>query len=225
MFAAVIGRFLTSIAAWKLECGVTVATVEHLMGSRTVFGAIITPFRLRVLRFTFVPLICLWTLSPLGSQASLRIVSSAVSPKNTTTTISYLDSISNTDGSPYWGLQVTAINAAFVGALGSSAASRVNVEDSHGNLRTPFIEKLHKESEQPNNEGWRSASPDSPLRYSSLLGIPVLGAKSRGTTYFSIESSYVLATCKLAKAQLTSIPEPWKLLLTGAAVMATYLIQ
>ena len=69
MFAAVIGRFLTSIAAWKLERGVTVATVEHLMGSRTVFGAIITPFRLRVLQFTFVPLICLWTLSPLGSQA------------------------------------------------------------------------------------------------------------------------------------------------------------
>jgi hypothetical protein len=193
MFAAVMGRFLTSIAAWKLERGVTVATVEHLLGSRTVFGAIITPLRLRVLRFTFVPLICLWTLSPLGSQASLRIVSSADSIKNTTRILSYLDNDSDIESTKSWPFLVTAINAAFVGSLGSSATSKATIEDPYGNLRTPFIETLG----YPNEEGWRSASPDSPLRYSSLLGIPVSGARSRGTTYFSIESAYVLATCKL----------------------------
>jgi hypothetical protein len=30
MFSAIIGRFLTSIAAWRLERGVDVASVEYI---------------------------------------------------------------------------------------------------------------------------------------------------------------------------------------------------
>jgi hypothetical protein len=52
MFTAIVGRFLTSLAAWRLECGVEVAAVEYLAGSRTIFGTISTPFRLKLLHRT-----------------------------------------------------------------------------------------------------------------------------------------------------------------------------
>jgi hypothetical protein len=75
MFAAIFGRFLTSLTAWRLERGVDVAAVEYLTGSRTVFGAISTPFRLRIFHRTLPLLLALWSLSPLGGQASIRVVS------------------------------------------------------------------------------------------------------------------------------------------------------
>jgi hypothetical protein len=91
MFTAIVGRFLTSLAAWRLECGVEVAAVEYLAGSRTVFGTISTPFRLKLLHRTLPVLLVLWSLSPLGGQASLRVVYPG--PMNYTVPISYTNSL------------------------------------------------------------------------------------------------------------------------------------
>jgi hypothetical protein len=97
MFSAVIGHFLTSIATWKLERVVDVASVEYLQGSRTVFGVISTPLRLRFLHYALPLLLSLWVLSPLGGQASLRVVAPGLVYSNETTTVAYLESLS-----PYW---------------------------------------------------------------------------------------------------------------------------
>ena len=78
---AVVAHFFQAVAAGKLEQGITVSTLEYLLGSRTIFSAVTTPIKLRMLGLLTLPLIpltALWALSPLGGQATLRIV--AVSP-------------------------------------------------------------------------------------------------------------------------------------------------
>jgi hypothetical protein len=147
MFSAIIGRFLTSIAAWKLERGVNVASIEYLLGSRTVFGVIITPLRLRFLHYALPLLAILWTLSPLGGQASLRVISSGPVYSNVTLTVSYLESLS-----PFWmgggatssdgELFGSAIDAIFIGALICRQNTKDASQDIYGNLKIPILEDV-----------------------------------------------------------------------------------
>ena len=73
-FAAVVANCLKAISAWNLERGITVISLEYLLGSRTVFSAVTTPLKLRSMSALAPFLILLWALSPLGGQASLRLV-------------------------------------------------------------------------------------------------------------------------------------------------------
>lgn len=84
------------------------------MGSRTVFGVVCTPFRLRILHLCVPFLFILWSFLPLGSQASLRVVSSGPLRTNTTVEISYLNASSpfKANGASGMASFQTLINAA-----------------------------------------------------------------------------------------------------------------
>jgi len=150
VFSAIIGRFLTSIAAWRLEHGVDVASVEYLIGSRTVFGVVSTPIRLRILHYALPILLALWALSPLGGQANLRVLSLVPMYTNATIPVSYLESLSRSYlGVPggqteqMWG---SAINAVFMGALFAPASTRKGYQDLYGNLKIPLLQDLSTRS-------------------------------------------------------------------------------
>jgi hypothetical protein len=203
MFSAIIGRFLTSIAAWRLERGVNVAFVEYLLGSRTVFGAISTPLRLRFLHYALPLLVALWILSPLGGQASLRVVHTGPVYSNVTSTVSYLESLS-----PYWMVGVASdsdgeldestINAIFMGVLIAPKDVKAASQDAYGNIKIPLLEDLQTHSDQADADGWYSTKTDTPLVYSSLIGIPTMGIAEVGTTFLAIESSYLYPRCTLS---------------------------
>jgi hypothetical protein len=198
MFAAIVGRSLTSFTAWRLERKIELATVESIMGSRTVFGVISTPFRLRTLHVCTPFLFVLWALSPLGGQASLRAISSGPIRTNTTVEVSYLNTSSS------WTIQgVSAIatfkapiNAAYVGALVGPAASKRSPQDAYGNLKVPFLETLAAQS-NADPEGWHSIH-STDQEYSSLLGLPIKGIGNEGLTFVRLESSYLFPTCSIS---------------------------
>jgi len=168
------------------------------MGSRTVFGVVCIPFRLRTLHLCVPFLFILWSLSPLGSQASLRVVSSGPLRTNTTLEVSYLNASSpfKADGASGMASFQTPINAAFVGALVSPAASKSNSQDAYGNLKIPFLEDLAAHSDGDDND-WYSIK-DADIEYSSMIGLPTKGLGADGTMFLRLESSYLFPVCELS---------------------------
>ncbi|KAF6806376.1 hypothetical protein CSOJ01_08871 [Colletotrichum sojae] len=63
---AFAANLLKSAAAWKMERGVSILSLEHLLSCRTVFSALTTPLSLRRANALAPLLIVLWALSPLG---------------------------------------------------------------------------------------------------------------------------------------------------------------
>jgi hypothetical protein len=204
MFSAIIGRFLTSIAAWRLERGVDVASVEYLLGSRTVFGVVSTPLRLRFLHYALPLLVMLWILSPLGGQASLRVIHTCPVYSNVTSTVTYLDSLS-----PYWmgagaqssdgSMYSSTINAIFIGALIAPKNSKAASQDLYGNLKIPLLEDLQTHKYQAGADGWYSTKNKPSRIYSSIIGLPATGIPEVGSTFLAIESSYLYPRCTLSE--------------------------
>ena len=168
------------------------------MGSRTVFGVISTPFRLKTLHLCVPFLLILWSLSPLGGQASLRVVSSGPFRTNTTVEISYLNTSSpfKAEGASGMASFQAPINAAFVGALVSPAISKSNPQDAYGNLKIPFLQDVAAHSDADSN-GWY-AIRDTDVEYSSMIGLPTKGLGADGTFFFPLESSYLFPVCELS---------------------------
>ena len=202
MFAAIVGRFLTSYTAWRLEHKIQLATVEHLMGSRTVFGVVSTPFRLKTMYVCMPFLFVLWTLSPLGGQASLRAVYSGPVRTKTAVEVCYLDTSSpfSVQGASGVASFQAAINSAFVGSLAGPAVSKGSPQDVYGNLKVPFLEDLTTQSD-PDEEGWYSTQ-GAKLEYSSLVGLPTRGLKDGGSMSLRLVSSYVFPLCVLSSELL-----------------------
>jgi hypothetical protein len=72
LFSAALSSALRSLARWQSEKGATVRLLEFLMLSQTIFGTVRAIFLLRVLSPCAIILLALWSISPLGSQASFR---------------------------------------------------------------------------------------------------------------------------------------------------------
>ncbi|KAK3709104.1 hypothetical protein LTR37_011083 [Vermiconidia calcicola] len=199
VFAAIIGRFLQSIAATLLELGTTVGTIECLLGGRTVSSAATLPLSLRFAHPVMFMLFGVWALSPLGGQAALRVVGPASVMTNSTSTISYLDlstSVFQVYGGSSQGEFGNIILSAFNAALSSPGASKSSSQDLFGNLKVPLIEANH-DVEGPDDEGWFDVRDSDSTTYSSLAGLPVIGVPAVGETLFSVESSYMYPNCSV----------------------------
>lgn len=68
---------MKSIASWRLQTSrrATIGLVQQFLGSQTISGAFLTQIRLRARNAFAIFTVLLWCLSPLGSQASLRVIS------------------------------------------------------------------------------------------------------------------------------------------------------
>lgn len=198
MFAAIVGRFLTSFIAWRLERKTKLATVETIIGSRTVFGVVSTPFRLRTLNVCTPFLVVLWALSPLGGQASLRALISGPFRTNTTVEVFYLNTSSPFSVVCASGMNSfeAAINAAFVGVLVGPPTSKRMPQDAFGNLKVPFLETVAAHSD-PDLEGWHAIS-HADMECSSLAGLPMKGIGDDGLMFIQLESSYLFPVCHLS---------------------------
>ncbi|KAH7116148.1 hypothetical protein B0J11DRAFT_118506 [Dendryphion nanum] len=73
IFSSVLGNAVRTVADWRVERGVSLLTLEQLMGSLTMASSVITIFRWSLFRISSLALVIIWAFNPLGSQASLRI--------------------------------------------------------------------------------------------------------------------------------------------------------
>jgi len=199
VFSAIVANFLKGLAALKLEKGTSTLTMEHLLSSRTVFGAVIAPITLKSFHVLSPVLIVLWTLSPFGGQASLRIISTQPSDSITPTNFTYLAFASPFGNEGIGSASAEALipaNTEFTAVLAGSAADKASPQDAYGNIKIPIFDKLPPPA-SGNNTQWRNI-PDSGVVWSSLIGIPVLGIPTSGISSFTLNTGYMSSDCRVS---------------------------
>jgi hypothetical protein len=202
VFSVVVGRAVVKIASWKLEKGTSLGLMEQLMGSRTVGGTFITFIRLRSWKVLSIALILLWLLSPVGSQAALRVLS-VVPAAEPIPQVLKLDLYSTRQASyaasDTFNSWFTSFASIFSAALFSPDAVKLSSLDLWGNVKIPIFSSLSNISQDGN--GWKKLPPSFTPIYSSLFGIPLSGLQT-GSTTFNVESSYMELRCTNRTSQL-----------------------
>ena len=200
LFAAVVAKLLKSTAALRLEHGTSVLSVEYLLSSRTVFSALITPLILRPFHSLAPALIVLWALSPLGGQASLRVITTELSATLGHVNISYLgyaSPLSNGGVGSASAGTLGPINAAFTSLLASSPEAKLSSQDLFGNIKVPMLESLMESNVTRNVTDWITVPKASEDTWSALSGLPSLNVPNVGSSNFTFNTAYMMATCSL----------------------------
>ncbi|KAJ5614556.1 hypothetical protein N7528_008210 [Penicillium herquei] len=194
LFAAIAGSSMNSIAAWRVQTskGATIGFIQQCLGSQTFSSAFLVPIRFRNLNSFAVFTLLLWCLSPLGGQASLRVISIVPdypsSPVNLTTV--------NTFTEYQYGLidaseqAMTVVANPVIASIMSTTLLESRNQDLWGNIRFPVIKNLSTSS-----SGWMDMPANSDLTYASLVGSPVANLSTSGNTSFEMPGSYLSFSC------------------------------
>ena len=195
-------------AAHKVEQGIKLVTLEQLISSHSVGGAIKQPFMLRTFNWTTLMLFFIWCLSPLAGQAILRMSDTVDNWDPINTTVAYFstntippidrlnlmwayqgvsddagsgDAGSVDDSPPPW------FESSILTALVQGYSQTINnTQDVYRNLRIPVDQ---------------GSAPFhvSNITYSSLLGYPFwindTSNNPEQETQFSMVSSYFAFSC------------------------------
>lgn len=237
-FAAVAANLLKSVAAWKMERGVSILSLEYLLSCRTVFSALTTPLSLRRANALAPLLIVLWALSPLGGQAALRImdvVPSQVSEPWPFECLEFLSDFPYSAPRSSGGTSIRAsIQGAFVTALSNPEDVKRQPRDLFGNVKIPMIEHYRRTAAEA-HEGWYNISADgSDTVWSSIMGLPIAtkdGLSSGHNYSFSLQTAYVNSDCSVKRGDSMDLAgwidymDATKMLLGGYATGKTLAIR
>ncbi|TIC94253.1 hypothetical protein CH35J_009822 [Colletotrichum higginsianum] len=203
-FSAIATNLLKATAAWRLEKGITILSLEYLLKCRNVFSAVTAPLSLQAVNLITPLLIVLWALSPLGGQAALRVMDTVPSTAAESWPFEYLEFMSpfrhSGAGSSAGYVVMPSIQAAFAAALSSPMDAKTKSQDLFGNIKIPMVEHYQQSSQASDLDGWYEVNtgPNTSPIWSSLIGLPAtsLDGFSPGSNYsFKMETSYMSANC------------------------------
>ncbi|KAH6981797.1 hypothetical protein BKA56DRAFT_584514 [Ilyonectria sp. MPI-CAGE-AT-0026] len=205
VFAAIAANLLKAIAAWKLERGISVLSLQFLLRSRTVFSAFTAPLIMGTASYITPLILVLWVLSPLGGQATLRVVGEAPSSSQESWNYRYLDVRSpmlHSGALSSAGAEVLpAIIGAFTAALGSPDKIKSASQDAFGNIKIPMVEAYEASNRTQANGGWYDLTGEKNITYSSISGLPIYisdGLGLRGNHSFKMDTSYIYYNCTVS---------------------------
>ncbi|KXG47219.1 uncharacterized protein PGRI_010890 [Penicillium griseofulvum] len=194
LFAAIAGSSIKSVASWRIQTtrGATIGLVEQCLGSQTITGAILTQIRLRAVNLLAIFTVLLWCLSPLGSQASLRVISIVHSYPGNSIDLTTLRTFIPYQYGYGQGIAeaVTSVANPMIASLSAASLLANRNQDLWGNIRFPVIENL-----ETNNTNWMNVPENDNMTYASLVGVPVIGLPSSGNTSFTLPGSYLSISC------------------------------
>ncbi|KAF7539118.1 hypothetical protein G7Z17_g12494 [Cylindrodendrum hubeiense] len=203
-FAAIAANLLKTFAAWKLERGISVLSLQFLLRSRTVFSAFTTPLTVGTISSMTPLILILWALSPLGGQAALRVVGEAPSSSQEPWNYRYLDfrsyMLQVAPRSSAGAEVLPAILGAFTTALGSPEDIKSASQDAFGNIKIPMLEPFLA-SNRARINGWYDLEGETNITYSSIAGLPIEvsdGLGLRGNHSFKMETSYMYNNCTVS---------------------------
>jgi hypothetical protein len=205
MFAAVAGKSLKIVARYYAERGMKLGVLELLLASQTVWGTFESQVLLRRFTLFSAHLSLLWCLSPLGGQASLRILEVATEARfGGREPILYLP----TGGMSSHGMEngvlasgdaatsFAAINALYSANLLAPLSVKSSDSDTWGNLKIPWLQPPEDITLQSGS--WSIVpSLTSADNYSSLVGLPQAGLVRKPQTLqdFAFEYAYMDLQC------------------------------
>ncbi|KAL1891306.1 hypothetical protein Sste5346_007766 [Sporothrix stenoceras] len=202
LFAAVVGSCLKGVVTYSLQTGrgATIGMLEQLLGSQSMYRAISTQIRMHAYNPLGILLLMLWALSPLGGQASLRVISIGSVLNQTDSSIiavNLFQKFTYGNGANYNVALTSVANPVIAAMMGASFLSSRN-QDLWGNLRFPTIERIEAAYTAAGNSsvnGWFDVPETTNLTYSSLVGAPVTLISSEGNTSFTLSGSYLSLSC------------------------------
>lgn len=200
VYMPILARTIKILAMWKSERGTTLGFLEQLLASRSLFGAVQILWLLRVFNAAGVALVVLAIVSPLGSQSSLQILKIKDRPNLSQLQVAYLstgrESYSQFTSQTYYQYALGSMDNMYAGALSAPSSVKNSTVDLWGNVKIPCLSRLVATSLVDDPDGWRTVSPEPDYRkYSSLIGIPVLGLPAIGNTSFTMETNYQELNC------------------------------
>jgi len=169
------------------------------MASQSVWGTVESQFLMRRLTVVGSHLLILWSLSPLGGQASLRLLDKVDSAQVANMKLRYLTTGPAGTvfglGTVYEGGQgFRDINSLYGAALLAPNTIKTGLQDTWGNVKIPSLEAINASDADAN--GWFTVPPiTAPESYSSLIGLPVVGRPLDADANFSLESTYLSVQC------------------------------
>ena len=140
----------------------------------------------------------LWAFSPLGGQASLRLLHTGVEYSTVSGSIRFLNSDSESflnAGGDTFGQYQAIISALYLSALFSPPSSQASNMDTWGNTKIPLIEAF-EQTDRSDADGWFTVDAKN-KSYSSLVGVPIVGIPAEGNSNFSLETNYMILDCEV----------------------------
>jgi len=174
-----------------------------LASSTTFASAMLAQVSLRSMSAIGCSLAAVWALSPVGGQASLRIMSIGKMLVTTSASFDYL-STNNSYGEWLSSSGASSFKNTAIGLYLASLTAPQRMKDSPtdlwDNVKIPMLEDI---------PGWTGSAdatdtwyevPQENVSYSSLIGIPVSGIDSIAeTATFSLETSYWRLECPIVQ--------------------------
>ena len=192
-----MGRTIRTVAVWIAERGGRVFLLEQLLGSDTLSDSLITLGMLRAFKsYVTLILISLWSLSPIGSQSTLRVLSIGSQSATGTSSIFSLDTSALAGKSVLATPNLSVFMSSFSAIYSASLISPVSIQqgpmDDWGNVKIPLLELLNGTMV----EDWiQTPATLQTTPYSSLLGNPIAGIPVIGNSTFETVSSYFFLEC------------------------------
>jgi hypothetical protein len=166
-----------------------------------MIGAITTQIQLRNLNLVAIALIALWALSPVGGQASLRLLRAGTRIIKTNHQVHALDPQSSWEAG-HTGHHPLLTEILFTSSVITSKMINNKPQDIWGNLRIPMVEAFD------NYQGhtWIKIPDDTTnITFSSLIGIPFDLELPNEPTFLTLNTSYMYLDCP------TFQTSPWRL--------------
>lgn len=209
-FNIVVARLVSAFALWRAEHGTHLGFLEQLNGSTSLGGTFGSLWGMRIINWVGVVLFAIWALSPVGSQAGLRIIS-ANGTYVDTTRLYQMDTRAippgletESDDLQYY---TFAVNALYSTSL-LTPSSVAGPQDPWTNVKIPSLEWLEQNG-GCDGSGWcsralatknmgmgASLSQVTAGTWTSLTGIPVVGGQfGVGFQNFTLSASYFVFDC------------------------------
>ncbi|USW55747.1 hypothetical protein Slin15195_G090660 [Septoria linicola] len=197
LFATIVGRASYAILLWRLERGEEMGTLDLLAASTSLAGTVISQLTLRNLNLIGLALLVIWTLSPIGGQATIRVLGFSFArraiPIEAYHTVPTWDAGGYSGSSPEvsmaWAntlfrstVAASLIVPSVLTRFDTASLQRTSRQDVWGNVKVPMIEiyedHLAANEFTADGQGWFHAGWDGEAyerfgyRPASLLGVP-----------------------------------------------------
>lgn len=153
-----------------------------------------------------IAILLLWTMSPIGGQSALRMLTPQATRVYGNTTVAYLNIVnasSGFDGSSGMSSSIAAIDSIYTTSLMAMQAVQNSPRDVWTFPKIPVLRYLPLNTSSSSSNPWRDCDHDTQTVYSSLTGLVVRGIPSDSEAEFSVETSYFDLDCH-SKAQNTT---------------------
>lgn len=199
LFAAIVGRFLKSYAMHRAERGAPMGMLEQFYGSQSLSNAVQLTYALKGPGIVGLGVVVLWLLSPLGGQATQRVLDKETAFNLSSGNVYYTNT-SATNGAFANHFQSGASIDNVYATLSAAMLSDTIAQDTDvwGNVKIPYFEALSTQGYDLASiaNGSRSLSVSSGTTSSSMVGLLVNNVTSLTYTQFTTKTSYVNLTCE-----------------------------